>query len=153
MEGGQEEGRGKISCLCLLNLGKGHIHKKYSRTHAHWIHTGDWIGAVAFSRPQDTAAITLFGCKSWGFVIYNQFSALVSPCTHLSCLFAVCILPQRPSQHSSVVSVQHPPPLHTLQSPVKCAPAVQAVGTVYHSTSSGSPGSNTPHVCRALTSV
>lgn len=52
-----------------------------------------------------TQQLTLFGCKSWGFVIYNQFSALVSPA--LTCpFFAVCTLPRRRSKHSSVASVQ-----------------------------------------------
>lgn len=109
--------------------------------------------------------LTLFVCESWGFVIYNQFSALVS--SVLFFFFAVCILPWRLSQHSSVVLVHSlspsmpfasslclPPPPHpslhlpfphTLQRPVKCAPAVQAVGAVYHGTSSGSPGSTAQH--------
>lgn len=50
--------------------------------------------------------LTLFGCKSWGFVIYNQFSALVSSALACPFFFAVCILPWRPSQHSSVCTIR-----------------------------------------------
>lgn len=35
--------------------------------------------------------LTLFGCKSWGFVIYNQFSALVS--SALACPFFCSLYP------------------------------------------------------------
>lgn len=99
--------------------------------------------------------LTLFGCESWGFVIYNQFSALVS--SALACPFFLFLLPFvscPEGPHSiplSVLSVQSPSfyvcllsSLHALQRPVKCAPAVQAVGAIYHGTSSGSPGSTAP---------
>lgn len=116
--------------------------------------------------------LTLFGFESWGFVIYNQFSALVSPafacpfCSLYPALKALaaflcfigpvtfpfsslslslCLPPPHPSLHLSL--------LYALQRPIKCALAVQAVGAVYHGTSSGSPRSTAQHARRALTTV
>lgn len=149
----------------------GHIHTN-NHTHECWIHTGDWIGiraiTVAFSHPQDTAANPVLA-RDLSFII--SFPLLFP--LHSLVLFAVCILPRRPSKNSSIISAQLfssfpplslslsfclclPPPrpsLHALQRPVKCAPAVQAVGTVYHGPSLGSPVSTTPHAYRALTTI
>lgn len=95
--------------------------------------------------------LTLFGCKSWGFVIYNQFSALVS--SALACPFLQFVsCPEGPHSIPLLcrsilsplllsVSASSPslsslfPSLRALQRPVKCAPAVQAVGAVYCGTS------------------
>lgn len=118
--------------------------------------------------------LTLFGCESWGFVIYNQFSALVSPaftCAFCSlhpalkalaaflCFIGPVTFPPISSlslflcASASSPSLSPSPCVHALQRSIKCAPAVQAVGAVYHGTSSGSPGSTAQHAQRALTSV
>lgn len=88
-EGRTGEGRGKISCPCLLNFSRGGRIHGCSRAHMH-VESIEEIGL----EPQllllhfptlRTRRLTLFGCKRRGFVIYNQFSALVSPT--LTCPF------------------------------------------------------------------
>lgn len=57
------------------------------------------------------------------------------------------------SVSASSPSLSPSPSLHALQRPIKCAPAVQAMGAVYHGTSSGSPRSTAQHAHNLCTSV
>lgn len=101
--------------------------------------------------------LTVFGCKSWGFVIYNQFSACFL-CTRLPFVqFVSCpegphripvVLVQSLPASPLPLSLCLPPPHRSLHLPLymHCIgpSAAQAVGTVYKGTSSGRPASTTP---------
>lgn len=79
-----EEGRGKISCLCLLNLGRLHTQAQSHTCAQKEIGLELELLLLHFLTLR-ILQLTPFGCKSWGFVIYNQFSALVS--SALACPF------------------------------------------------------------------
>lgn len=133
---------------------------------AEYVHTGDWTGvtaiAVAFSHPQDMEDNTVWLQEQRICHLEWVFCSCFL-CTRVS-LSAACILPWRPSQHSSVVSAQSLspfpfltlclPPLHpispcTAETSQVCSSCASS-GAVYHGTASGSPRDTTQHACRAL---
>lgn len=144
MEGGQR--REEKKCPVSIEFGEATC-KKATRAQACSINSESGLMLLNLSTLK-MKQLTPFGSKSWAFVIYNKFSAVF-----LSPLNAVFIQPKKPlvaflcSTRSltfcglpvSSSGLAPCPSLHALQSPIKCTPAVHAVGTVYQSTGSESP--------------